>query len=108
MLESYHLSKAFETPKQTTKGLPHQPPEETFADTALWNKVFVEGQDKLDPRMVRESDFHQLILWIAFRLQFKRSPALSQVHFTKACRTHLDTDSSEEGAMQFVRQHCIG
>ena len=109
MLERRDLNNAFEKLRETTKGSPYQPPEETFADTDLWHTVFDDGKDKLDHMMVRESDFHQLMLWIAFRLQVSRKPALSQAEFTKACRTmtYLEGDRCQEEAIQFVLENCI-
>jgi hypothetical protein len=75
-------------------------------------KRFVNGADKLDHMMVRESDFHQLILWIAFLLQqYSRRPALSQLgDFAKACEeslTYLEGDGREENAIKFVLEHCL-
>jgi hypothetical protein len=80
--------------------------------TKLYDAVFgaVAG-DRLDQMLVKESDFHQLILWLAYQLHKSRRPALQQREFVdKVRQVFFNSDSepcSDETAIQFMLDECL-
>ena len=67
--------------------------------------MFEKGMHNLNHEDVKFSDFHQLILWIAFRFQkFARKPALQQDAFAAKCTELIEIDGEEfrEEAIDFV------